>query len=61
MIRNKRFKIVYLLFRHDNRQKSTSQIVNFESKCLRRTNVTKSRNVKLQVIRYFHECFVFIN
>jgi hypothetical protein len=46
-IRNERFKIVHLLSRHNDCQKSTFQIINSESKCLRRTNVTKSRNVKL--------------
>jgi hypothetical protein len=57
-IRDERFKIVHSLSRHDDRQKSTSQIVNSESECLRRTNVTRSRNVKLQITRHFHERLV---
>jgi hypothetical protein len=41
-IRNEWFKFVYLLSRHDDFQNSTFQIIIFESKRLRRTNVTKS-------------------
>jgi hypothetical protein len=59
--RNKRFKFVHLLFRHDNLQKSKIQTINFESKCLRWTNVKKSWNVKLQIINHFHERFMSFN
>jgi hypothetical protein len=59
--RNERFKFVYLLFRHDDLQKSKSQTINFESKRLRWTNVMKSWNVKLQIINHFHERLVSFN
>ncbi len=57
-IRDERFRFVHLLSRHDDFQKSKSQTMNSESKCLRWTNVTKSWNVKLQVINHLHKRFV---
>ncbi len=57
-IRNERFKFLHLLFSHDDFQKSMFQIIDFESKCLRWADVTRSRNVKLQVINHFYERFV---
>jgi hypothetical protein len=57
-IRDERFKFVHVLSRHDDLQKSKSQTINFESKCLRWTDATRSWNVKLQVINHFHERFV---
>jgi hypothetical protein len=52
---------VHLLSRHDDLQNSTSQIIIFESKRLRWTNVTRSWNVKLQIINHFHERFMSFN
>jgi hypothetical protein len=52
---------MYLLSRHYDLQKSTSQTIKFESKCLRWTNVTKSWNVRLQIINHFYERFVSFN
>jgi hypothetical protein len=57
-IRNEWFKFVHLLFRHDDLQKSISQTIDSESECLRWTNVTRSRNVKLQIINHFYERFI---
>ncbi len=52
---------MYLLFRHDDLQKSKSQTINSESKRLRWTNATRSWNVKLQIINHFHEHLVSFN
>ncbi len=57
-LRNERFKLVHLLSSHDDLQKLKSQTNNSESKCLRWTNVTKSWNVRLQIINHFHERLV---
>ncbi len=58
---NEWFKTLHLFFRHEDFQKSSSQIVNFESQRLRRTNITKSWNVKLQIFDHFHEHFLSID
>ncbi len=57
-IRNERFRFLHLLFRHDDFQKSKSQTINSESKCLRWTDATKSWNVRLQIINHFHKRLV---
>jgi hypothetical protein len=55
---DERFRLVHVLFRHDDLSKSTSQIVNSESKFLCRTDATRSWNVRLQITDHLYERLV---
>jgi hypothetical protein len=54
-------KALHLLSRHENLQKSSSQIINSESKRLRRADITRSWNVRLQIFDHSHERLLSID